>query len=591
MSFATLSVILCVYLIIINFSTRSPLPVLRILYILLCFVMFCDRIYFNYYGKMPTGMALSMAGQLGAVTGTIKNLTKFSDLMYIADLPFLIILYILSKTELFKKIFNNYIYNNRNYNLKKITVRFMSFMLIVFVLSSAAISSSTAFKWSYFSNELMYYHLSDALGIFINKNIEKKPYKPVIAETEAETEIEENINIYSAAASGRNVIIIQVEALQNFVVGLNVDGNEITPVLNSLISGDSLYFNNYFYSVGAGNTSDAEFQVLNSIYTSEDEAVYNKYPSLEWWGLPRILKDSGYSGSYAFHGYIGSYWNREEAYIGQGFDDFMSEEDFPAHDVFNLGLSDKEFFKYSSDIMKSYTQPFMSLMVTLSSHHPYIIPVSERKLNLDKKYDNTLLGNYFQAMNYTDAAIGEFINSLKEIGLYDNSMLVIYGDHFGIPGYDAESYNLMSELLGHAYYEADIFNVPLIINIPSAEGINNTIDKVGSHIDVEPTLLYLLGIKNTKSVMFGHNLLDGKEGIVYEQMHMSRGSFITKDIVYSHPRSGITENTVIFDRKSHRQIKEELSKHKKNVTEAKAAFKLSEALLRYGDVFLDSDNQ
>ena len=103
-------------------------------------------------------------------------------------------------------------------------------------------------------------------------------------------------------AEGRNVFIIQVEALQNFVIGTSYEGQEIMPNLNAMIANDTIYFNNYSYQIGGGNTSDAEFAVNNSLFAPESEAAYVKYENNDFYGLPFLLKNSGYTGAHAFHG-------------------------------------------------------------------------------------------------------------------------------------------------------------------------------------------------------------------------------------------------------------------------------------------------
>ena len=578
---ATLFAVAAIYFIILKFTRLSPMPVLRILYVVLCVLMLIDRVYFNYYGRLPVWVTLGMAWQLGDVSSTIENLTAVKDILYIADIPILFLIIYNFGSHLDEKLISVF-----TAMPKKLALRFVTVTLTFCVALTAVFTVATPFRLSYLSNELIFYHLADAVKTFSPEKSDSDISDAIayIPQTQSPFLPEEaEKDLYRGIAEGRNVIIIQVEALQRFAVGLKIDGNPVTPNLDALIAGDSLYFENYFYSVGGGNTSDAEFQVNNSVYPLESESVYIKYPENDYRGLPNILKDNLYSGSYAFHGYKGEYWNREQFYVSQGFDDFLSEENFPAHEVFNLGISDSEFFKYSADMLLSYAEPFYAFMITLSSHHPYVIPPSAQTFSAGKKYEGTLLGNYLQAIHYTDAAIGEFIGHLRESGLYDNSMIVIYGDHYGIGSYQADSYNAMSGLLGHQYYEGDMFGVPLIINIPGAVS-GETINKVGAHIDVAPTLLHLLGITDNGAVMFGKSLLDGNDGVMYGQMIMAKGSFITKDIIYCYPSSGIPANTAVFDRALHKIIKCDIGIYENMVKDAKAAFAASETLLRTNSI-------
>ncbi|MBE6542655.1 MAG: hypothetical protein E7672_09475, partial [Ruminococcaceae bacterium] len=134
-----------------------------------------------------------------------------------------------------------------------------------------------------------------------------------------------------------------------------------------------------------------------------------------------------------------------------------------------------------------------------------------------------------------------FLNLLDEAGIYDNSMFVIYGDHYALQNTDIAISSKVKELIGRSYTIYDVFNVPLIINIP---GMNRTetISTAGGHIDVLPTSLCLLGIHNDKSVMFGTNLLEAESGFVCEKTHMQVGSFISDEVFFRKPHNNIKSN-------------------------------------------------
>ena len=100
----------------------------------------------------------------------------------------------------------------------------------------------------------------------------------------------------------------------------------------------------------------------------------------------------------------------------------------------------------------------------------------------------------------------------------------------------------MEQLLGIPQYTYEQhFNVPLIIHIPGS-GVTETHSVAGGHIDVMPTLLHLLGLNNSKGIMFGESLLTLEKNVVYQQTHLARGSFISDDVFYIFPFSGIAAN-------------------------------------------------
>lgn len=565
---ATLGIITALYLAVIKITRINPAAFLKFIYTVVCIFLFIDRIYFSYLQKMPSFSSIGMAYQLTDITGTLIRLVTINHAVYVLDLPLWLLFGVNFKkyasAALAVKGSAEYI----SRCAKCVSAVFTS-LCVVFVGTSLFRAD---FQLSYLKNEIITYHASDALGLLFRAPEEPVDAKAYIPATAGPT------TPYFGIASGRNVITIQVEALQSFVIGLIYNGQEVTPNLNALIAGESLYFSNYYYQIGGGNTSDAEFAVNNSLYAPANEAAYIKYEKNDFYGLPWLLKDNGYSGAYAFHGYKGEFWNREKAYPGQGFDDYISEEDLTVTDIFNMGISDKQFFSQSVKRMEQYTQPFYAFMITLSSHYPYIIPEQYRELKLLPRDEGTLAGDYIQSIRYVDSAIGMFIDDLKKAGLYDNSIISIYGDHYAIPSSDAGGYRMVSELVGHGYYEEDIFKVPFIVNIPGS-GINETIETIGGHIDNLPTMLHLLGIENRRSIMFGQCLLTAEKGIVYEQTHMARGSFISDDVIFYYPDNGILANAAAIDRKTGTIITPDINGYKDIIAAAQQVYADCDALL------------
>src|SRR5690606_9603319 len=91
-------------------------------------------------------------------------------------------------------------------------------------------------------------------------------------------------------AAGKNVIMIQMESFQNFLVNLSVDGQEITPNFNKLVN-EHFYFNKFYQQVGQGNTSDAEYVVNTSLYIPPRGAATQMYADRELPSLPKLLEE------------------------------------------------------------------------------------------------------------------------------------------------------------------------------------------------------------------------------------------------------------------------------------------------------------
>lgn len=533
---STLGIVSLVSAIVSFFSKKSGCAVFWTLYTLASFMMAVDSVYYAYVAKLPSAVQLGMVGQLSDVWDTIYRLMGWRQLFSLFDLPLWFLYLVNGKKSAFSASDGRKPLRSRREQC--VTFLFTALFSLVCVIPAGI---ATHFLPQYMVNELFSYHIYDIVDAFYEKTAVREVNKEKYRYTA------EPVNEYWAAARDRNVIILQVEALQNFVIGAQYNGQELTPFLNRLVAEDSLYFDRYYYQIGGGNTADAELAVNNSLFAPENTAAYVQYADNDYHGLPWLLKDNGYSGAHVFHNYKGDFWNRRYAYTAQGFDSFTALEDFEEIDLFPMGISDKELFRQSMAHLKTYEEPFYAFYITVSSHHPYAIPLKDREIQLYTTDEETLFGLYMQAVNYVDRAIESFVEELKEAGLYDNTILVIYGDHYALTNTNTQIASQVKGVLGRDYTIFDTFNVPCIIHIPGS-GITKTVHTAGGHLDLLPTLLHLLGIEKTVNVMFGQNLLTAEHGFVCEQTHVSVGSFISDEVFFQKPHNNLLTNYRVYDR-------------------------------------------
>lgn len=532
-AFLTTFITLLIPVIISIFSVKASKAVFAVLYTVLSVFMCIDLVYFRYANKMPAFGLLKMSWQVEGVSGMFDSLLTFRNVgLTIGDLP-LWIVWLIAKKVIEKRRGAKFSFSGKLYRSAECIVSLVCVIALVIGIFFCSLNLSA------FKNEIVLYHARDAKNLFFPDNsgtVDRDKYSQGLDSADE--------NGLMGLCRGRNLIIVQVEALQDFVIGTEYLGEDMTPNINKIISTDSFYFENYYYQIGGGNTADAEFTVNNSLFAPENEAAYVRYETgKDFYGLPFVLKDNGYSTATVFHAYREDYWNRNKAYPAQGFDDFVSLEDFVQDEPRAMGISDRSMFRQSVEMMKDFKQPFYSFIITLSTHHPYALPPEERYIDQGNR-DPNLFQLYMMSIKYYDTVFGEFIEELKEAGLYDNSVIVMYGDHYALSNADEKERAGVESLIGD-YNMFERFSVPLIIHIPGL-GYAETKDTVGGHIDVMPTVLYLLGIENQKGVMFGHNLLEKDyEGTVYEQTHMASGSFITKDVVFYNHEGEINQKVYV----------------------------------------------
>ena len=336
-----------------------------------------------------------------------------------------------------------------------------------------------------------------------------------------------------------NVVVVQVEAFMNFMIGKSINGEEITPNFNKLMK-ESMYFSNYYHQTGQGRTSDADFSSHSSLHPLPSGSVFVRYPDHQYDMLPTILKDHGYSPN-VFHAYDSSFWNRTIMYNNMGYDRFFSKKDFTIDEPMGWSLSDNSFFKQSLDEMTSITLPFYSFLITLSSHHPYTIPKDKQGLDVGEFSDN-IFGNYLQSIHYVDDALGKFTEQMKKEGLWDNTILVVYGDHDN----SIKDKPYYEQFLGKSLNDLDmeqIMNqVPLLVHLPDGSQAGEYSDPSGQ-LDMAPSLLHLLGIPSDSYHMLGNNLFVDQDRFVV----LRSGAFSDNNVFYIPSPDGIFENGRCYD--------------------------------------------
>ncbi|MCU5097545.1 LTA synthase family protein [Bacillus wiedmannii] len=340
---------------------------------------------------------------------------------------------------------------------------------------------------------------------------------------------EPNPNMFGAA-KGKNVIVVTLESLQTFLIGASVNGQEVTPFLNEFIN-ESYYFDNFFHQTGQGKTSDSEFLIDTSLYPLNRGAVFFTHGNNDYTATPEILRQQGYFTS-VFHANNATFWNRNIMYSALGYDRYYNELDYKITPETNLnwGLKDIEYFDQSVDILKTVDQPFYARFLTLTNHYPFTYD-EDTKFIEPYNSGNGVFDRYIVTARYLDESIKKFIERLKAEGMYDDSIIVLYGDHYGI----SEKHNrAMAQFLEKDQItEFDNLNLqrtPLYIHMPGqTEG--QTISKPTGQIDIKPTILNLLGIDTTNDIRFGHDMFsDEYTGFVV----LRDGSFITEKYVYTN---------------------------------------------------------
>ena len=471
-----------------------------------------DVTYFRGFYTMPSALLLTQTANLDNMGGTIMSMFSNMDFLFILDFIILGIFVFFTR--------KSYTTVKRRAPISFLVILISSIVFIAYVPFNLHILKNEDVKNGYiFSNydptntaryfSPLGYHIFDAYNVYQDS----KPYE---LEDEDRSEIEkfyaskENLpdNEYAGLLEGKNLLVIQVESLESFIIGKEVNGKKITPVMDDLIS-KGLYFPNIYEQVNEGTSSDADLMINTSMFPVRRGSTFFRYPGNTYNSLPNLLEEKNYS-TIAIHPDKGSFWNYVNGLTGIGFDKFVDFFSFDENsEMMGLGISDESYFTQVVPMIKELKEPYYAFTVTLTSHGPFdSIPEEKKVLGLDEELDKNEMGGYFESVKYTDTQIGEFLKKLDSEGLLDNTVVVIEGDHTGVHKY----YNSSIEKLSNKedwYLDNGHHTVPFIIwSKDMTEG--KTFDVKGGQVDIMPTLLYLLGVENDKYIntALGRNLLN-----------------------------------------------------------------------------------
>ena len=525
--------------------------VLSFILMLLCTI---NSSYYTFYTSFASISLISTTKFIFAVgDAVVENVIKIRDIIYPIFFLLLVICFInFSKKRGYKRA-------NKKIALKTLVVGGITSLVFLSTLTGTDIGRLVK-QWNreYIVNKygIYVYHVNDFV-----KSIEPK-LSSLFGYDEAlkkfndyftENPPEKKTNEYTDVYKGKNIIGIHAESIQNFVIGLKINGQEVTPNLNKLAS-EGLYFNNFYSQVSVGTSSDTEFTLATSLMPSNTGTAFGNYFDNTYIAMPQLLKDMGYY-TFAMHGNNADYWNRRVMHKTLGYEHFYAKSEFDIDETIGLGLSDSSFFRQSVEKLKVINEEydkFYGTFIMLTNHTPFSETDKYGEFDVSKTVDgikyqymeDTKLGNYLKSVHYADKCLGEFFEALEKNGLLDNTVIVLYGDHDArLPiedyqrfyNYDVTTNGILSEEDPN-YTTFDDYDyelnrkVPLIIWSKDTEA--KTIDTVMGMYDVMPTLGNMFGFYNKYAL--GHDIFNHlDENIVV----FPTGNWVTNKVYYNSQKN------------------------------------------------------
>lgn len=470
-----------------------------------------DLMYYRGFGSFLSPYVLSQISNLDNTLGSVLSMLRPIDALFFLDFILL---------PLAPKIM--FVYHQEK--ARKVVVFFALFIFSILTiyyqhyrLDIKRLGNDMLFRVAWVPNQTMTnlssigYHVYDLYKHFKENQIHELKPDDIknIRQWLAQKNEDLTNNEFKAILKGKNLVVIQFESLENFIINQSINNQEITPNINQLLN-NSYYFTNLYEQVYNGNSSDAELMVNTSVYPIRSGATFFRFPMNSYNSLPELMELNGYN-TLAIHPDKGSYWNWMTALDSIGFNKTFDASYFKQDEKIGLGLSDGSFFSQVASLLAKENEPFYTFMITLSSHCPFDLPEKYQELDIEDSLNNSKLGGYFQSIHYTDKQIGLFLEKLEESQFLDNTVLVIYGDHTGVHKYYNDEIQQFEP--NEQWWLDDSKRIPFIIY--SKDLIGQKFDVTGGQIDIMPTLAYLFDLNESyKGTALGRNLLNTKQDFV-----------------------------------------------------------------------------
>lgn len=282
-----------------------------------------------------------------------------------------------------------------------------------------------------------------------------------------------------------NIILIVLESFSGYLIGPLGGDSLVTPNINRYAR-EGILFSQFYAS---GTRTDKAMPAILDGYPAQPAQSIIKEPkkSQTLPSLVKILIGNGYHTSFWYGGDI-NFANFNSFVIGSGFHGIVTKANFNPKDYNSKwGVHDHILFKTLEDSMKTNKEPFLKVILTLSSHEPFDVPMKPVFTGSD------VVNKYRNSVNYTDKTLGSFFDWAKETDWWKNTLIILVADHC------ARIIDTMPN------YKQNVFKIPMLWVGGALAKKGLTIEKLGSQVDIPLTLLNQLGIKS--DFPFGKDLL------------------------------------------------------------------------------------
>ncbi len=328
-------------------------------------------------------------------------------------------------------------------------------------------------------------------------------------------------NSYTGSFENKNLILIMIESGSNIMFS----NKELYPNLNKLYN-EGWSWKNYYSPRSTCSTGNNEMSGMTGLYTIYNNCTSNVYRKNTYFeSIFNLFNDKGYYTN-SFHDHIDQYYYRTQIHKNMGSQKFYKVTDMNLKYGPNYGdwASDEEMMEfYLKELDKNDTdKPFMSWITTVTTHMPYSSPSTYNDKYIDmmpEEYSKDVR-RYMSKLKVVDNAIGVLVDGLKKRDLLNDTVIVIYCDHYP---YGIANKNLTPALGYEVNIDNNVDAVPFIIYNPSLK--HKVYNEYTSYINITPTIANLFNLNYDSRLYLGSDILSDE----YEEMVIfSDGSWKNK---------------------------------------------------------------
>ena len=295
-------------------------------------------------------------------------------------------------------------------------------------------------------------------------------------------------NDHTGMFEGKNVIVIMMESTNDMIIN-----KDLYPNFYKLYS-EGISFKNNYSPRNSCATGNNEFSGMTSLYTIQNNCTANIYSNNKYFtSIFNLFKNAGYKTS-SMHDYTEQYYVRRIIHKNLGSDAYYNVNDLniPYYNEYKNWASDEDFMNAAMDITLTDTSsPYMLWLTTVSPHQPYNQSSVEGDKYLSITEDSGYsmeLRRYMSKLKTFDNSLGILLDRLKASGTLDDTVIVLYGDHYpyGLKNKD------ISEVLTYDLSDYEVERTPMVIYNTQIK--SEVVEKYSSYINLTPTIANLFNL-------------------------------------------------------------------------------------------------